>query len=87
LLRHAQKPLSAVAMRAIDDHAADPGSSLLDVLLMKSEGLSVEVTTAIGASLVGYIIDFLGGVQKLLLLLQWRTAMPVSCTPRKLPRN
>lgn len=74
-------------MRAIDDHAAHSGSSLLDVLLMKREGLSVEVTTAIGASLVGYIIDFLGGVKKLRLLLQWRTILPVTCTSHKLPRN
>jgi hypothetical protein len=72
-------------MRVIDKHAADSGSSLMDVLLMKREGLSVEVTTAIGASLVGYIVDFLGGVKKLRLLLQWRTTIPVTCTPHTLP--
>jgi hypothetical protein len=75
-----QVPLSDAAMGVIDSHARDSGSTLLHVLLLKTPGLSVEVMAGIGASLVGYIIDFLGGIAKLLMLLQWRTTLSPSCT-------
>lgn len=61
-------------------------SQLLQILLLRDPAIRVEVMSEIGASLLGYVIDFMGGIKKLRLLMVWSTRESMEDAGRSIAR-